>query len=290
MAELAVITPSYSPDFELCRDLNESVLEYTPQSVMHYIFVPRRDLKLFSRLQGARTEVLSVDELLPRHMVAVPRANIWLNLHHPVPPVRGWVMQQLVKLLATALIDAETLLLVDSDVLLVRPVTVETFRRDGLLRFYRKDAAVDEHLPRHLIWHDAARSLLGISARARPPLPDYVSPFTPWDRRTILALQDRIQRTASRHWLDAVAGELHVSEFILYGVFVDQVLSEHANVAATESTLCHSYWHTSPLDLKAAEQFVQALPAEDVAVMISAKSHTPLAVRRTALHSLTSTG
>ena len=289
MTQLAVITPSYAPDFELCRDLNESVLAYTPQSVVHHIIVPGRDLKLFSRLQGPRTEVLPVNELLPKHMVALPRANMWLNMHRPVPPVRGWVMQQVLKLQAATLIDAEILLLIDSDVLLVRPVTAETFRRDGVFRFYRKDAAVDENLPRHLIWHNAARRLLGIPG-ALPPLPDYVTPFNAWDRCTVLALQDRIQRTTGRPWLDAVAGELHISEFILYGVFVDQVLGEHANVLPTESMLCHSYWHRSPLSLEAAEQFMRALPAEDVAVMISAKSRTPLSVRRAAFQTLTSTG
>lgn len=287
MAELAVITPSYAPDIELCRDLNRSVLAFTSQPVMHHIIVPRRDLKLFSRLKGPRTRVLSVDEIMPKHMIGVPKANMWLNLRRPVPPVRGWVMQQLVKIQAVAQIEAEVSLLVDSDVLLVRPVTTETFRRDGRLRFYRKDAGVGEDLPRHLIWHNAARGLLGIPS-APPPLPDYISAFTAWDRRTVLALQDRIQQVTNRPWLDAVAGQLHISEFILYGVFVDEVLGEEANMEPTESMLCHSYWHQSPLDFDTAQQFVQALPAEDVAVMISAKSHTPLNVRRTALQALMS--
>ena len=40
---LAVVTPSYAPDLELCRDLNRSVLEWTPADVHHHIIVPRRD-------------------------------------------------------------------------------------------------------------------------------------------------------------------------------------------------------------------------------------------------------
>lgn len=282
MTELVVITPSYAPDFELCRDLNRSVLAHMPPSTIHHIITPRRDLALFSGLCGPRTEVWSVDRLLPRYMVGVPGVNFWLNLRRPVPPIRGWVMQQVVKLQAAARIEADTLLLVDSDVLFVRPVTAQMFRQDGLLRFYRKDAGVDAHLPRHLIWHDIARDLLGIPG-ARAPLPDYISAFNVWDRRTVLAMCDRIQQVTGRPWLDAVAGQLHVSEFILYGVFVDDVLGEQANVVPVESMLCHSYWDPSPLNLDAAERFVRAVPDEDVAVMISAKSHTPLDVRRTAL-------
>jgi hypothetical protein len=282
MTELAVITPSYAPDVELCRDLNASVLAHTPASTVHYIITPRRDLALFSTLRGPRTEVWSVDRLLPRYMIGVPRANFWLNLRRPVPPVRGWVMQQLVKLQAAARIEADTLLLVDSDVLFVRPVTAQTFRQDGLLRFYRKDAGVTERLPRHLIWHDVARNLLGLP-HAQAPLPDYVSAFNVWDRRTALALRDRIQQVTGRPWLDAVAAQLHISEFILYGVFVDDILGERANVVPVESMLCHSHWDPSPLSLDAAERFARAVPDEDVAVMISAKSGTPLDVRRTAL-------
>jgi hypothetical protein len=285
VTELAVITPSYAPDFEICRDLNASVLAHTPADTVHHIITPRRDLKLFSVLRGPRTQVWSADRLLPKYMVGLPSVNFWLNLRRPVPPVRGWVMQQVVKLQAAVRIEADTLLLADSDVLFIRPVTAETFRRDGLLRFYRKSAAVDDGLPRHLIWHDVARHLLGIP-RAQPPLPDYVSAFNVWDRRTVLAMRDQIQQVTGRPWLDVVAGQLHISEFILYGVFVDDILGERADVAPVESMLCHSYWDTCPLNLDTAERFVRAVPEEDVAVMISAKSHTPLDVRRTALSRL----
>lgn len=282
MAELAVITPSYAPDIDICRDLNASVLAHTPSSTMHYIIAPHRDLEIFSQLQGPRTEVWSVNQLMPRYMAGVPWANFWLNLRRIAPPIRGWVMQQLVKLQAAAQIEGDVLLLADSDVVLARPVTVETFRRDGRLLFYRKDLGVDEHLPRHLVWHDVARDLLGIP-HTRAPLPDYISAFNVWDRLTVLRLQQRIQQVTGRPWLDAMASQLHISEFILYGVFTDEILGDHAHVEAAESMLCHSYWDPHPLSAEAAERFVRGMPAEDVAVMISAKSRTPLDVRRAAI-------
>ena len=74
-----------------------------------------------------------------------------------------------------------------------------------------------------------------------------------------------------------------MSEFILYGVFVDCVLGESADVFAAHSMLCHSYWNTQPLDRAAATDFVRDRAPEDVAVMISAKSGTPLDVRAEAL-------
>lgn len=285
MTELAVITPSYAPDAELCGDLNRSVLRYTPDTVVHYVIVPGRDMREFSRLRGPRTEVLAVDDLLPRHVMSVPGVNFWVNRRHPVPPIRGWMMQQLVKLQAAAQIGADQLLLADSDVLLVRPVASDTFVRDGRIRFYRKESGVGAHMARHIIWHSVARELLALPA-AQPPLPDYVSAFNIWDRQTVLALRKRVQEVTGRPWFDAVARQLHFSEFILYGVYVDNVLGGDARVESSESMLCHSYWKAAPLSMDEADSFVRGIPDEDVAVMISAKSQTPLQVRRAAFASL----
>jgi len=285
MVELAIITPSYAPDFELCRDLNTSVLACTPHFAVHYIITPRRDLPRFSVLRGPRTKVWPVEQLLPAYIVGIPGTNFWLNLRRPLPPVRGWVMQQIVKLQAATLIEADMYLLVDSDVAFVRPVTAETFWRDGRIKFYRKTAGIDFNLPRHLIWHDVARRLLGLR-RALPPLPDYISAFNVWDRYTVLALQQRIHEITGRPWIDVVAAQLHFSEFILYGVFVDEILGPDANVAPTDSLPCHSYWDPYPLDFNGANQFINTMTIDDVAVMISAKSHTPLDVRRAILSGL----
>ncbi len=281
-ADLAVITPSYATDLELCSDLNESVLRNTPAAVRHYIITPRRDVKLFSRLRGTRTEVLSVDEVLPRHVWPVPGANFWLNTRRPWPPVRGWVMQQVIKLQVAAEIDVDLLLLADSDVLLVRPVSAETFRVGGRTCFYRRDNEIGSGMPRHLVWCDVACKLLGVPP-APPPHPDYISPFNVWERRIAIALQERIQQTTGRHWLDAITGQLHFSEFVLYGMFVDKVLGEGANVTETGSMLCHTYWKRTPLDTAEADKFVREMPPNDVAIMISAKSGTPLEVRRKTL-------
>jgi hypothetical protein len=283
MSSLAILTPSYAPDLELCRDLNRSVVRWTPPDVHHHVLVPPRDRELFAPLRGPRTELWTLDRLIPRRMLPVPGANLWLNVRRPFVPIRGWVMQQVVKLCAAAELGADVVLLVDSDVVFVRPVTVDTFREHGRVRLYRSEDAVDEQLPRHLIWHDVARRLLGLPPAGPPPLPDYISSPHAWDRRVVLALRDRVEEVTGRPWLDAIASQLHFSECILYGVFVDEVLGESANVFAADSMLCHNYYDETPLAPSAAASFVRALPADDVAVMISAKSGTPLAIRREAL-------
>jgi hypothetical protein len=283
---LAVITPSYAPDFELCTDLHRSVLRCTPAEVVHYIVVPDSDLDLFASLRGSRARIIPVSALLPRRLRSIPGMNFWVNLRRPLPPIRGWMMQQVVKLLSPAYVDADVLLFADSDVLLVKPVDVDTFQRGGRVALYRKDNEVDGDLPRHVRWHDVSRSLLGLPI-GTPPFPDYISAFNVWDRRLVLALQDRIQEVTRRPWIDAVGSQLHFSEYILYGVFVDEVMGEPHNGCPVDSMLCHNYWKTEPLDLDKARELIAAMPADDVAVMISAKSATPLEVRRRAISALT---
>jgi hypothetical protein len=283
MSSFAVLTPSYAPDFRLCRELNRSVLEWTAPDVDHHLVVPRWDRELFEPLRGPRTHLWTVEELLPRRMLPAKIFNAWLDPRRPYPPVRGWVMQQIVKFAAVTKLDTELLVLADSDVVLVRPVTIDTLRRGELVRFYRSDGAVDEQLPRHLRWHEAAHRLLGLLPAGPPPLPDYVSAFNVWDRRVVLALRDRIEDVNGRPWLDAIASQLHISEFILYGVFVDGVLGASAKVIPADSMLCNSHWGPEPMAHASVPDFVRALQPDDVAVMISSQSDTEPDVRRLAL-------
>ncbi len=277
---LAVLTPSYGPDLDLCRELNHSVLASSPPDVHHHIIVPRRDERRFAAARGPRTHVAAVDGLLPTSMRGLPGTNLWVNLRRPWPPVRGWVMQQIVKLRAAALLGAELILLADSDVLLVRPVSSATLLDQGLPRFYRAPGAVHAGMPEHRRWHDVARRLLGLPASPAGPLNDYVSPFNLWTRTVVLALCEHLEHVNGRPWVEVLAAELTFSEFILYGVFVDEVLGSAAPLARTDKTLCHSYWPCSPLDGESAAKFATEMQVDDVALMVSAKSRTPLAVRR----------
>ncbi|MCM4084875.1 DUF6492 family protein [Paractinoplanes hotanensis] len=272
---LAIITPSYAPDFELCADLHRSVLRHASEGVEHHIIVPRRDLPLFGRLAGPRTVLHDEAEFLPRSLVAVPGTKYRVNLRRPALPVRGWILQQIIKLAAAARSEADVVVLVDSDIEFVRPFSAETFRRDGVVRFYRKPGDIDGRLPRHVRWHEVSRSLLGLPA-SPPPYHDYVSSLLAWDPVIVRQLLERI----GPRWADVVGAQLHFSEWTLYGVFVDHLLPESVRSFATDDTRCHAYWDETPLDQAGLRAFLGRLRPEDIAVMISAKSRTPVALRR----------
>jgi hypothetical protein len=281
MTRLAVITKSFSPDFELCADLHRSVLAYSPDSVHHHIIVPRRDLKLFGPLAGPRTRIRCDADFLPRSFVAAPFGNWSVNLVRPLPPVRGWILQQVIKLAAAAAAEDDVVLVVDSDVEFVRSFAPETFVRDGVVRFYRQPEKVDAHLPGHVIWQRAARALLGLPTRA-PPYADYIASMLAVDPAFVRQMLSRVAATSGVPWQTAIARQVHFSEWTLYGVFVEEMIGAAGASFCSDDPLCHGYWDEIPLNLDESVRFLAGVRPTDVAAMISAKSRTPLAVRRAA--------
>jgi hypothetical protein len=278
---MEVITPSFGPDFELCVDLNKSVLENSPDTVHHHIIVPRSDLELFGQLSGPRTHILCEADFLPRSFVRMPLTAFTINLSRPVPPVRGWILQQIIKLAAAAASSADVVVLVDSDVEFIRPFHAGTFVHDGVVRLYRVPDEIDARLPRHVIWHQVARTLLGLP-QAGPPFPDYISSLLAWDPDIVRRMLSHVAATTRRPWASAIGAQLHFSEWTLYGVFVDEVLGRPANSFASSDPLCPAHWGTVPLARDSATEFLRRIRPTDIAAMISAKSRTPLEVKRAA--------
>jgi hypothetical protein len=282
---MAVLTKSFAPDFELCVALNRSVLDNSPDTVRHHIIVPRSDLKLFGRLAGPRTNILCEADFVPRTFVPVPLSNITVNLGRPFPPIRGWMKQQVVKLAAVAASEDDVVLVADSDVEFFRPFTADMFVRDGIVRFFCKPNQIDKQLRRHMIWHRVARELLGLPP-TEPPYADYISSPLAWDPIIVRRMLARVTATTGRPWPTAIAGQLHFSECVLYGVFVDSAIGAPANSFASDDPLCLVYWEQTPLNLENAIHFIRGVQPTDIAVVIQSKSRTPFAVRKAAFAAL----
>ena len=281
MTRMSVITPSYAADFELCVDLHRSVLNYSPESVHHHIIVPRSDVELFGRLAGARTHILCQPDFLPSSFFHVPCSKFTLNLRQLFPPVRGWILQQIVKLAAVAASTDDVVLVVNSDIEFIRPFDVETFVRNGVVRFYRKPGEIDKRMPRHMIWQQVARTLLGLQP-SDPPYTEYISAMLACDPAIVRRMLARVEATTGHSWTTAIGQQLHFSEWMLHGVFVEHVLGAPANSFASDNSLCLTYWEEMPLDQQGAVDFLGRIRMTDIAAMISAKSRTPLSVRRAA--------
>ena len=68
-----------------------------------------------------------------------------------------------------------------------------------------------------------------------------------------------------------------MSEYVLYGMFCEHILKERSGhyFDSNISSLC--YWNTQKLDVPGLEEFKGELKPEHLAVMVSAKSRTPIA-------------
>lgn len=277
---IALVTPSYAPDLELCADLHDSVLRHTGADVEHHIIVPVSDMEAFGRLAGPRTYIRDVRDYLPRTLMRVPRGNVWLNLRQPWPPVRGWIAQQIVKLAAAAATETDIVLLVDSDIVLIRTITARSFSPTGVLELFEVPDAVDGSLPRHRLWHAAARRLLGLPPAEATPLPDYVCCPCAWSPAIVRMMLARIEAVTGVGWATAVGRELHFSEMILYGVYVREIFTSSQEIRCTEHMRCLNHYDEVPLGEEQLEQLLTKTGGDDLAVMISAKSGTELSVRR----------
>lgn len=267
---LAVLTPSYAKDSELCRELNRSVLRWMPEDVKHHIVVPRQDVPVFRMLINDRTEIHEAGEFLSASMWKLPRLNVWVNRSRPWPPVRGWIAQQLIKLSATAALDADAVLLVDSDMVIVAPTKLESFKQGEELEMYRNPGAVHSGLPRHRMWLESARSLLGIGPAEGGNLTDYICWPCVWDPKIVCAMLKRVEEISGMAWQSAISSQLHFSEMMLYGTYVDEVLGGPR--AATSSMKSISYSEEVLLTAAEISKLLRAGPPDVLSVMISAKS------------------
>jgi hypothetical protein len=274
-ASVAFVTVSYGPDRDRCALLSRSLDEFAP-SVEHWIVVDRADLQMFRSLRNNRTTVLTTEDVLPLWLRRLDlrkiglRSNLWIQARGK--PVRGWLVQQLIKLAVSQELRAEVLVHVDSDVVLMRPFRISSvFDREGRVRMFARPDTIDETLPNHVLWHRSAERLLGIG-RAEIPMPDLITSFVPWKRENTVALLDHIERTTGRHWLRALAAAWDVSEYILYGRFVLDVLGESSGQYVTSSSLCRDYWSHAPLSAHELEAFLDGIGPDEIAVSITAKA------------------
>lgn len=215
-------------------------------------------------------------------MRPVPTRNIWVNFRRPFPPVRGWIAQQIVKIGVVAGLETDLVLLADSDLLFIRKIDPQLFAPSGELQLYRRPDAIDDSLPRHRIWHDVARKLLGLGSTPPGRLVDYVCWPCVWSPAIARQMIARIEKVMNVPWQTAVGSQLHFSEMILYGLFVDEILGKNSKTSSTDNMRCLRYYDEQPLTGTELRDFLGDIEDTDIAVMVSAKSRTDLNDRRLA--------
>ncbi len=267
-----MITPSYAPDFERCRLLVESVERHAAEHLRHYLIVDRRDQRLFASLRSRRTEVLLKQDVLPGFLRQLPllKGWWWAGLR---APVRGWIVQQLVKLSVDRAIDTDVYVFVDSDTFLLRAFDPWLAQRPaGVPLFREQGAALLSAM--NTRWHAVAAERLGLTLT--PPFDvNYVTQLVTWRRDALIALHARLESQHGRPWAETLLGLETLSEYVLYGVFVEHGLGVGRAGHYLESSIqTLNYWGTRPLDESALAAWLATLQPEHLGAMVSAKSGT----------------
>jgi hypothetical protein len=268
----AIITPSYAPDFLRCKLLCESIDQYSLSPVKHYIIVDQKDWKLFQTLQNKNREIITVESILPWWIKkATLFNNGWISFKSL--PLRNWIIQQIVKLSIAKYITEDVLIFVDSDVAFVRYFNVQNFVKDNQIRLYSQPNAITPETPDLAKWCEVSHKLLGLPPVSYPAT-NHLGNFITWRRENVLLLHQHLEKIHGKNWIEVIANSWHLSEYILYGTFVESILKEESQHYYDPHMVCHDYWETNPMSEVEIENFFFNRPNECFAVMISAKSGT----------------
>ena len=170
MNSVALLTPTYGRDLELCTLLCESVDRHVIAFSKHYLLVPDCDLPLFAHLASERRIVIPASAYLPDWLRPLPRIiqrkrrQFWWSLR--AKPVSGWHVQQFLKIAATISLPHQRYCILDSDVVFFRDFDLSRFEYPGPIPLLTMANAVVADQPRHSRWVETSHQLLGLSHAA----------------------------------------------------------------------------------------------------------------------------
>ncbi|QFU77172.1 hypothetical protein EY643_16750 [Halioglobus maricola] len=246
---LEIITCSYGPDLDRCRRLCESIDRHVSGDIRHALVVPARDYKDFISLANERRSVRVVEEVLPSGYRQLPWSDRWW-VDNRGWPVRGWMMQQLAKLSADKVTEAELILFADSDLVFVRDFDIALVYSEDLLRLRREPGSAPSR--DHIAWHCRSAELLGLAPGYGGS--DYVGQLVTWRRSQLVAMKAHIEQLGGRPWHRLFARSLRCSEYTLYGMYVEHVARERHGHFYEPGELCHCCWFSEDVESLASQQ------------------------------------
>jgi Family of unknown function (DUF6492) len=265
----AVITPSYRGDFERCMLLCKSLDAFVTGHWHHYIIVETVDLALFKPLAGPRRTILEMEALLPKsfhHLARIPVINnrsVWFSWRTGF--MVGWHVQQMVKMEMAFQVQDEGLLYCDSDVFFVRPFDIESLCENGQFRFYRtRDSYPADTITNPKYTTVSARQLGLVEPLF--PSPTYVENLVPWHAPTVRGACARISEVSGREWKQALGRDIFISEYTLYGLYVECVLHTPSQFKVSHDILCKTVWNRGAMNDAALKEFCSDLPEGIVAI------------------------
>lgn len=286
MNQVALLTPTYGRDLEICTLLCESVDRHVTSFSKHYLLVPDCDMPLFAPLASERRVIIPASTYLPGWLQPLPRIvqrkrrQFWWSLR--AKPVSGWHVQQFLKIAAVMALPHQRYCILDSDIVFFRDFDLSRFEAPNPIPLLSIPDEVIATQPRHSRWVVTSHQLLGLPV---PPLPasDYIGHIIFWDQQTTRAMASRIEAVTGLEWVGALCKTREFSEYMLYGYFVHNDARFAARHTHTSSTPCVSYWETPELGKDELKRLFRRACSDDVAFSIASFSGTPVNTIRAAI-------
>jgi len=279
--KLAVLTPSFEGDFDQCRLLVQSLEKHLKDDYKHYVVVDRSDEALFKQIESSRTEIVLKEDVLPFWIspwkVPLPRSGRVMRPSLKSWPIRGWIYQQMAKVEMAHRLQEEVVIMSDSDVILIKDLSVYDLIGDGHTPLYWKPGQNDLSRTDHVKWHYTSCKVMGYP-EPQFPQPNYISPFNLWRPEQVRAMKKKMEDTTGTDWITTIARNWDFCEPIAYGTYVEAEGPESCGHRFTEENLCHSHWDLVPLDAAGLEKFLSEMPEHCYSVNIQSKSGTPQSV------------
>jgi hypothetical protein len=286
MNPVALLTPTYGRDLELCALLCESVDRYVSSFSKHYLLVPDSDLSLFAHFESERRSVLPASEFLPKWLRPLPRIiqrnrrQYWWSFR--TAPVSGWHVQQFLKIAAAIALPEQRYCILDSDIVFFRDFDVSRFEYPNSIPLLnRPDEVTSDHI-RHSHWIETTHRLLGLPT---PPFPasDFIGHIIFWDQETTRAMVSTIEDVSGLDWVEALCRTHGFSEYMLYGYFAQSDANFSGRHSLTSRTPCISYWDQPQLGQDELKALLRRAEQDDVAFSVASFSGTPVEIIRAAI-------
>jgi len=286
MNPVALLTPTYGRDLEMCTLLCESVDRYVVRFSKHYLLVPDCDLPLFSHFESERRSVLAASQFLPKWLRPLPRfvqrnrRQYWWSFR--TKPVSGWHVQQLLKIAAAISLPYQRYCILDSDIVFFRDFDLSRFEYPNSIPLLNMPNEVTSSQIRHSHWVETSHQLLGLPT---PPLPasDFIGHIIFWDQQTTRAMASKIEAVTGLDWVEALCRTHGFSEYMLYGYFAQNDASFSGRHTLTSSTPCVSYWDSPKLSRGELNRLLRRADQDDVAFSVASFSGTPVKIIRAAI-------
>jgi hypothetical protein len=162
------------------------------------------------------------------------RRHIWLSCAR-VWPLRGWHVQQLRRIALAERPTRTSSSICDSDVIFVRSFDADQLSgQDGAACFAATDG-LGRMPPDPSPW--VANAGHALASIVPVPPHDYIATLIAWRRKRSSACAAISKELHGRHWAAVIAARRRFSECILYGRYVDEVLSRASRTYAREERL-----------------------------------------------------